>query len=72
MRHEEIECATPPAQYAARRIGGPGFGYSATRIHRCTCGLEIQGAPAMAAHLERANRLVDAMSDPALPLIYLE
>lgn len=72
MRHEEMECETAPARFAARRVGGPSFGHSASRIHRCSCGLELQGAPAMAAHLEKANRLADAMTDPALPLIAFE
>ena len=72
MRHEETTCSTAPARFAARRVGGPGFGHSATRVHACSCGLEVQGAPAMAAHLEKANRLVDAMNDPTLPLVVFE
>lgn len=72
MRHEESPCSTAPARFAARRVGGPGFGHSATRIHACSCGLEVQGALAMANHLEKANRLADAMADPSLPLIVFE
>lgn len=72
MRHEETPCLTPPARFAARRVSGPGFGHSATRIHACSCGLEVQGAPAMAKHLVEANRLVAAMADPALPLVVFE
>lgn len=72
MRHEETDCTTAPARFAARRVGGPGFGHSATRIHRCSCGLEVQGALAMAKHLEMANRLADAMADPSLPMIVFE
>lgn len=70
MRHEETPCSTAPARFAARRVGGPGFGHSATCIHRCSCGLEVQGALAMAKHLEKANRLADAMNDPTLLVVF--
>lgn len=33
---------------------------------------EVQGALAMAKHLEKATRLADAMADPSLPLIVFE
>lgn len=72
MRHAETDCQTPPARYAARHGLGPGFGYSLTRIHRCSCGLELRGAEAMERHLREANWLEEAMNDPSLPLIRLD
>lgn len=72
MLHEETSCSTPPALYAARHLGGPGFGFSLTPIHRCICGFEVQGAEAMRRHIKDENWLVEAMEDPTLPLITLE
>lgn len=69
MRHAEVACSTSPARFAARHGGGPGFGFSLTRIHRCSCGLELRGAEAMERHLRRANWLSDCMTAPSLPLI---
>ena len=72
MRHAEEACSTPPARFAARHGVGPGFGFSLTRIHRCSCGLELRGTEAMEEHLRQANWLCDCMNDPRLPLIRLD
>lgn len=69
MRHAETPCTTPPARFAAKHGVGPGFGFSLTRIHRCSCGLELRGAEAMERHLRQANWLYDCMNAPSLPLI---
>lgn len=69
MRHAEEACSTSPARFAARLGAGPGF--SLTRIHRCSCGLELRGAEAMEEHLRQANWLYDCMNDSSLPLIRL-
>lgn len=69
MRHAEEACPTPPARFAARHGAGPGFGFSLTRIHRCSCGLELRGAEAMEEHLRQANWPHDCMTAPSLPLI---
>lgn len=72
MLHAEEACSTSPARFAARHGVGPGFGFSLTRIHRCSCGLELRGAEAMEEHLRQANWLHDCMTDPSLPLIRFE
>lgn len=72
MRHFETSCTTAPARFAAKHGVGPGFGFSLTRIHRCSCGLELRGAEAMGRHLRQANWLYDCMADPSLPLIRLD